>query len=511
MTENPKRTSLILHGHFYQPPRENPFTGIIAKQSSAAPYSDWNERIFTDCYEANLHSRYLNADGRIISITNNFSYISYNFGPTLLSWMNEKHPEAIGMLKEADKASVKRLGHGNAMAQSYNHTILPLDKLRDARLQIEWGAMDFERNFGRKAEGMWLPECGVNKDVIQLLADEGMKFVILSPWQCRAVEDENGKMTVLSGKPAPYWQPYILTGTNGGTIAAFFYHPGLAESISFGHALRSADNLYQTLLGIKKSDKKALIHTATDGEIYGHHEPYGDMALAALIRKVEERDDFVFDNYASFLERNPAVRHAELHQGEESRGTSWSCSHGVSRWYKDCGCHTGGDEGWNQTWRTPLRNALTHLGEKLDSVFSDEIKKIFGTSVKPEDILRLAGKEFIGELSMREFIELLHKEYGFASSYDVELAHLLSGIKNKHFSFTSCGFFFSDISGIEPRQDIKYALYAIKMFQPYSQGDLLFPFLSELRHAKSNIKAQGDGMNIAQEEMKGGTRHGELR
>ena len=503
MTENPKRTSLILHGHFYQPPRENPFTGIIAKQSSAAPYSDWNERIFTDCYEANLHSRYLNADGRIISITNNFSYISYNFGPTLLSWMNEKHPEAIGMLKEADKASVKRLGHGNAMAQSYNHTILPLDKLRDARLQIEWGAMDFERNFGRKAEGMWLPECGVNKDVIQLLADEGMKFVILSPWQCRAVEDENGKMTVLSGKPAPYWQPYILTGTNGGTIAAFFYHPGLAESISFGHALRSADNLYQTLLGIKKSDKKALIHTATDGEIYGHHEPYGDMALAALIRKVEERDDFVFDNYASFLERNPAVRHAELHQGEESRGTSWSCSHGVSRWYKDCGCHTGGDEGWNQAWRTPLRNALTHLGEKLDSVFSDEIKKIFGTSVKPEDILHLAGKEFIGELSMREFIELLHKEYGFASSYDVELAHLLSGIKNKHFSFTSCGFFFSDISGIEPRQDIKYALYAIKMFQPYSQGDLLFPFLSELRHAKSNIKAQGDGMNIAQEEMKG--------
>ena len=230
MTENPKRTSLILHGHFYQPPRENPFTGIIAKQSSATPYSDWNERIFTDCYEANLHSRYLNADGRIISITNNFSYISYNFGPTLLSWMNEKHPEAIGMLKEADKASVKRLGHGNAMAQSYNHTILPLDKLRDARLQIEWGAMDFERNFGRKAEGMWLPECGVNKDVIQLLADEGMKFVILSPWQCRAVEDENGKMTVLSGKPAPYCQPYILTGTNGGTIAAFFYHPGLAES-----------------------------------------------------------------------------------------------------------------------------------------------------------------------------------------------------------------------------------------------------------------------------------------
>lgn len=503
MTEKTTRTSLILHGHFYQPPRENPFTGIIAKQASAAPYSDWNEKIYTDCYEANMHSRYLNADGRIISITNNFSYISYNFGPTLLSWMNEKHPESVELLAEADKASIKRLGHGNAMAQSYNHTILPLDNVRDARLQIEWGAMDFEHYFGRKAEGMWLPECGVNKDVIQLLSDEGMKFVILSPWQCRAAEDEKGRMMPLAGKPAPYWEPYILTGSNGGEIAAFFYHPGLAEAISFGHALRSADNLYRMLSDIKENEGRPLIHTATDGEIYGHHEPYGDMALAALIRKVEERDDFIFDNYASFLEKNPAVKHAELHQGEEGKGTSWSCSHGVSRWYKDCGCHTGGENGWNQAWRTPLRNALKNLGEKLDSVLTEEIRRIFGGGVKAEEILTLAGKEFIGELSMKEFIDELHKKYSFASSYDVELAHLLSGIKNKHFSFTSCGFFFSDISGIEPRQDIKYALYAIRMFQPYSQGDLLFPFLSELRNAKSNIKAQGDGMNIAQEEMKG--------
>lgn len=503
MNSERKRTSIILHGHFYQPPRENPFTGIVPKQSSASPYNDWNERIYHDCYGANLHSRYLDSDGRIISITNNFSYISYNFGPTLLSWMKETHPDAIDELVESDKESIKRLGHGNAMAQSFNHTILPLDKVKDARLQIEWGVMDFEKFFGRKAEGMWLPECGVNKDVIQLLAEEGMKFIVLSPWQCKAVEAEDGKMTVLQGKPAPYWEPFILTGTNGGEIAAFFYHPGLAEAISFGHMLRSADNLYATLKSIEATDGRPLIHTATDGEIYGHHEPYGDMALAALIRKVEERDDFVLDNYASYLERHPAVRHAELHQGESGKGTSWSCSHGVSRWYKDCGCHTGGEAGWNQAWRTPLRNGLNALSDKLDSIFSEEIKKIFGGKVDPEMILREAGREYIGEITMRELIENLHKQYSFASLYDVELAHLLSGIKNKHFSFTSCGFFFSDISGIEPRQDIKYALYAIRMFQPYCKGDLLFPFLSDLRKAKSNIKSQGDGMNIAQDEMKG--------
>ena len=501
--ENTERTALILHGHFYQPPRENPFTGIIEKQVSASPYMDWNERIYHDCYEANAHSRYLSPSSRIISLTNNYSYISFNFGHTLLSWLQEYHPAVHEMIVQADRDSIARLGHGNAMAQSFNHTILPLDKPEDARLQIMWGVEDFISRYGRTPEGMWLPECGVNDKVIDMLAEAGIRFVVLSPWQCRAVEDEKGRMMPLAGKPAPYWEPYILTGSNGGEIAAFFYHPGLAEAISFGHALRSADNLYRMLFDIKENEGRPLIHTATDGEIYGHHEPYGDMALAALIRKVEERDDFIFDNYASFLEKNPAVKHAELHQGEEGKGTSWSCSHGVSRWYKDCGCHTGGENGWNQAWRTPLRNALKNLGEKLDSVLTEEIRRIFGGGVKAEEILTLAGKEFIGELSMKEFIDELHKKYSFASSYDVELAHLLSGIKNKHFSFTSCGFFFSDISGIEPRQDIKYALYAIRMFQPYSQGDLLFPFLSELRNAKSNIKAQGDGMNIAQEEMKG--------
>ena len=498
-----ERTSLILHGHFYQPPRENPFTGVIPKQPSASPYEDWNERIYHDCYNANVHSRYLSAERRVISITNNFSYISYNFGPTLLSWIRDEHPEVEELLKEADRKSLERLGHGNAMAQSFNHTILPLDKPCDAKLQIEWGARDFENRFGRKAEGMWLPEAGVNPDVIAMLADEGIKFIVLSPWQCRAVEDDDGVLTSLDGKPAPYWEPFILTGAGGKTISAFFYHPGLAEGISFGHMLQSADNLYQTLKSIRNSEQKPLIHTATDGEIYGHHEPYGDMALAALIRKVTERDDFIFDNYASYLEKHPASKHAELHKGEDGRGTSWSCSHGVSRWYKDCGCTTGGEPGWNQAWRTPLRNGLRNLADKLDSIFQAELEKIFHSKVNAAEILSKAADCITGAVSMRTFIEKLHSEYSFDSSYDVELASLISGMKNKHFSFTSCGFFFSDISGIEPRQNIKYALYAIKMFQPYYQGDLLYPFLADLRAAKSNIKAQGDGMNIAQEESKG--------
>lgn len=503
MCEKNEKTSLILHGHFYQPPRENPYTGIIPKQNTAHPWEDWNERIFYECYGANCHSRYLSSDGRVKTLTNNYSYISFNFGPTLLHWLDKYHPETIEMLKEADKESIARLGHGNAMAQAFNHTILPLDKAKDARLQIEWGIKDFEYHFGRMPEGMWLPECGVNDQVIQILSECGIKFVVLSPWQCKAVENENGEMVDLEGQPAPYSEPYILTGTNGGEVQAFFYHPGLAEGISFGHALRNADTLYERLLSIKKTDNKSLIHTATDGEIYGHHEPYGDMALAALIKKVEERDDFIFDNYASLIARKPATKRAELHRGEGGKGTSWSCSHGVSRWYKDCGCSTGAEEGWNQAWRTPLRNGLNNLAEKLDALFDKEIKKIFDGRLSSNELLLSAGDVFSGKLPMAEFIEKLHVTYAFEKEHDAPLAHLISGMKMRHFAFTSCGFFFSDISGIEPRQDIKYALYAIQMFQPYCQDDLLLPFLSDLRGAKSNIKANGDGMTIAQEEMKG--------
>ncbi|HKL57376.1 MAG TPA: glycoside hydrolase, partial [Sphaerochaeta sp.] len=362
-----KTTDLILHGHFYQPPRENPRTGIIGKQLSASPYPDWNERIYSDCYNANVHSRYLSGVRRILSMTNNYEYISFNFGPTLLSWLKRKHPDTYSLIIEADKKSVVRLGHGNAMAQSFNHTILPLCTEAEARAQIVWGLEDFSLRFGREAEGMWLPETGINGMVIDLLAEYGLKFVILSPWQCKSVENEEGKMVDLNGKSAPYGKPFILTGDTGATISAFFYHPSLAEGISFGHLLRDADNLYARLLTIKREEGQPLIQTATDGEIYGHHEPYGDMALAALIKKVHERSDFRLTNYATFLEAHPATLHATLHEGEEAKGTSWSCVHGVSRWYKDCGCHTGGDESWNQTWRTPLRQAFDNLGKKIDA------------------------------------------------------------------------------------------------------------------------------------------------
>lgn len=500
------RTQIILHGHFYQPPRENPLTGIIPKQDSARPFLDWNERILNECYLTNTQARYLDYQGRVLSITNNFEYISFNFGPTLLSWIESYHKDVHDKIVEADKKSIERLGHGNAMAQGFNHTILPLDSEDDARMQIYWGIKDFESRFERKPEGMWLPEAAINTKIVDILSEEGIKFVVLSPWQCKAIENNNGEMVDLNGRKPPCDTPFILEGEKGNKISAFFYNPELAEGISFGHLLRDADNLYRRIINIRNNENPKLIHTATDGEIYGHHEPFGDMALAALIKKVKERDDFEFTNYATFLAQNPPTRKAVLHSGEENKGTSWSCSHGVSRWFKDCGCHTGGEPGWNQQWRTPLREALKNNAARLDLIFKDRIKEIFKDDLSSYQLLRQFSSVASQKMKMIDFINDLKKDHPLCKGYETEVASLLEGMKNKYFSFTSCGWFFNDLAGLEPIQNINYALYAINLFQKYCSKSLIAPFLRDLKLAKSNIAKEGNGMSIAQnllEELPG--------
>ncbi len=494
-TQKEDKTSLILHGHFYQPPRENPQTGLIGKQLTANPYDDWNERIHADCYRANSLSRYLSGVRRILSLTNNYAYLSFNFGPTLLSWMERYHENTYQLILEADRLSRDRLGHGNAIAQAYNHSILPLCTESDARIQIRWGLQDFEQRFGRKAEGIWLPETAINSTVIDILAEEGVSFVILSPWQCRAIQGEDGNVHELEGKPAPYDRPFILEGKQGKRISVFFYNPQLAEGISFGHYLRDADSLYQRLVSIRDQDQPSLLHTATDGEIYGHHEPYGDMALAALIKKVEERNEFTFSNYATYLAMHPATKMAYLHEGEERKGTSWSCSHGVSRWYKDCGCHTGGDESWNQKWRSPLRQAFDNLSLEIDAIYEREAEKILKSRAGAYRLLDGYSVVASGHQSMdsylSRFVEDAEKKHA--------LAKLLEGQKYKHFAYTSCGWFFNDLAGLEPKQNITYALMAINLYNPLSKKDLYSSLLQDLEKAKANRRQDANGKVIAEE------------
>lgn len=496
-TQQTRTTDLILHGHFYQPPRENPLVEIIPKQPSAKPYADWNERIYDDCYRANAFSRYLDGFGHIRDIVNNYEYISFNFGPTLLGWIEKHHPETYYKILEADTKSYQRLGHGNAIAQAYNHTILPLARKHDVETQILWGIDDFMRRFNRAPEGMWLPETAINSAVVSQLSAAGISYVILSPWQCEEVQDQNGTWKTVTGPEVPYDEPYILEGSEGGTVTAFFYHPELASSISFGHLLQDADGMYRELETIRKNDRPRLIHTATDGEIYGHHEPFGDMALAALIRKVHERDNFNLTNYGAVLERRRAHLKARLRAGEDEKGTSWSCAHGVSRWYKDCGCHTGGGEGWNQAWRTPLREAFDHLSEQMDTLFHREIKELFSDSIDPQALLN-SYSSVLGEFTdIASFTSDWEAKSGITVSDKRKLAELLEGQRFKHYCFTSCGWFFSDLAGIEPRQNIQYAVRAMQLYQRLTDSDLFASVLPLLAKAKSNRRHEGSGQTIA--------------
>lgn len=487
------KSSLILHGHFYQPPREMPDTGIIPLQSSAFPDNDWNERICNQCYAANARSRVLSYDGRIERIRNTYEYLSFNVGPTLLHWIRDNDRETYERIIAADKASVTRLGHGNAIAQGFNHTILPLDAPEDARRQILWGLEDFEYHFGRRAESIWLPEAAVNLQVIDDLIDEKIGFIILSPWQAGSVQDDTGSWIDLGASHAPSNRPYLLDGTHG-QITVFYYNPNLAQGISFGHYLQDADRLYERLIELKKQGEEPLLHAATDGEIYGHHEPFGDMCLAALVDKIDSSDQFELTNYASFLKSNRPTLKTKLKRGEQAKGTSWSCFHGVSRWYKDCGCSTGAQEGWNQRWRTPLRRAFRALSDATRELVESNLRELCRhyepSVVQDQYISVLSGKE-----SPEAFCSRILGTRATARQRTGVLT-LLEAEKFRMFSFTSCGWFFNDISGLEPIQNIRYAIQAARLYMHFCDRDLIGLLARGLEQAKSNIEKQGNGKEI---------------
>jgi hypothetical protein len=483
---------IIIHGHFYQPPREDPWTGLIERQESAAPFMDWNRRITAESYAACGASRVLDANGSILSIINNYSYLSFNFGPTLLTWLEKEAPNVYQRILEADKESLKRLGHGNAVAQSFNHTILPLDAPESAKLQIEWGLADFQGRFGREAEGMWLPECAVNESVLDILIEKGLKYVILSPWQGESIIQTNGRKKSLGVHPAPSDRPFRVNRPKG-SIAAFFYEGDLASRISFGHLLRSREGLEEALRSAFSTDKTKLVSVATDGEIYGHHEPYGDMCLSALIDHLGDESDLKFTNYAAYLEENPPKEEVILRPGDEGRGTSWSCSHGVGRWMRDCGCSTGGEEGWNQKWRKPLRIAFDSLKKEADPIWK---KMVSNLTDKPVDaVFSEYGRVVSGLQTSSEFVgTILDDEHNDTDAVNLLIA--MEGAKFLQFMYTSCGWFFADISGIEPIQNMRYAYRAAELLDPNSTKGLVDRLTRRLERVESNIQIMGNGSDL---------------
>lgn len=480
---------LCIHGHFYQPPRENPWIDEIEIQESARPFKNWNERISAECYHANAYARIFNNKGQIKDIVNNYSKISFNFGPTLLSWLEKHDNETYQAILRADEESKANFGgHGSAIAQVYNHIIMPLADDRDKLTQIIWGIKDFELRFKRKPEGMWLAETAVNTKTLELLAENDIKFTILAPSQCAAIRKIGEKdWKSQSGAKVPPSKPYWCNLPSGKKIALFFYDGPISQGIAFGDTLKSGEKFAARLLSaFQPTSEPQLVHIATDGETYGHHQKFAEMALSYCIDYIEQNKLANMTVYGQYLEMFPPQEEAKIFEN-----TAWSCSHGVGRWENDCGCNSGGHPGWNQQWRNPLRKALDFVRDSLRQTFEQKGPLYF------KDIWA-ARNAYI------EVIENRDKAADFLKRHGTEQAlqeasnalKLMEMQRNTLLMYTSCGWFFDEISGIETVQIMAYAKMAIAYNKALSGQDIEEEFINKLALAPSNIKTFGDGASV---------------
>ena len=483
---------ICIHAHFYQPPRENPWLEAVERQESAFPYHDWNERITAECYAPNAASRILDGEGLISQITNNYSRISFNFGPTLLSWMEENAPDTYERIIESDRESAKRFsGHGSAMAQAYNHMILPLANDRDKYTQVLWGIRDFQERFGRRPEGMWLPEAAVDVATLEVLAELGINFTVLAPRQAAKVRKIGGRSwkDVSGGRIDPT-RAYLCRLPSGRKISLFFYDGPISQAVAFEKLLDNGESFAGRLKSGFSEKRKwpQLMHIATDGETYGHHHKYGDMALAAALDKIDDDPWVRLSNYGEFLSNYPPEVEVQI-----VPASSWSCYHGVERWRGNCGCNSG-RAGWNQEWRRPLREALDMLRDRVAAIFEN----------KGAELLRdpwAARNDFINVMLDRSAENLWiffekHSRRQLRPEETTCALQLLEMQRHAMLMYTSCGWFFDEISGIETVQVLQYAGRVIQLAEQTS-GERLEPeFLSILSRAQSNVAGYGDGAQV---------------
>ncbi|NWF93719.1 MAG: DUF3536 domain-containing protein [Syntrophaceae bacterium] len=505
-----KDAYIAIHGHFYQPPRENPWLETVEREESASPFHDWNERITSECYRPNAYARIVDGEGKILHLVNNYSFLSFNFGPTLLFWLEEKAPTVYQKVIEADREAIRRFGHGNAMAQAYNHIIMPLASERDQETEILWGIADFEKRFSRRPEAMWLPETAVNSSTLRLLATHGMEYLILSPFQALRVRPIGVRKwsDVSRGRIDPT-QPYryFIKDESGKRhsdrfIDIFFYDAAISNEVTFGDLLKDGNALVERFARAYQASKRRpqLIHIATDGETYGHHKKFGEMALAYALREGFPGRGLEMVNYATFLKRFPPIYEVEIDEGPKGEGTSWSCAHGIARWKEDCGCSTGGKPGWNQKWRRPLREAIDLLRDDLSGIFEREGGRIFRDVWEARngyiDVILDRSRSGVSRFFDRYGVKGLDEEARIRG------LKLLEMERHALLMYTSCGWFFADLAGLETVQILLYAARAIQLAEELTGQEIEKKFIQNLSRARSNVPAMGNGEQVYQRLVK---------
>jgi alpha-amylase/alpha-mannosidase (GH57 family) len=482
------RRHVAIHGHFYQPPRENPWLEAVEVQDSAYPHHDWNARITAECYGPNTAARRVDAQNRILDIVNNFEQISFDVGPTLCHWLAQERPDVYRRILDADRASVRaRGGHGNALAQPYNHAIMPLCSRRDKVTQVRWALADFRHRFGREPEGMWLPETAVDTETLEVFVDHGIAFTILAPHQAariRRLADDDWTDVGAGIDPS---RAYRWTSpASGRGLALFFYDGPVSHAVAFEGLLGSGEGFADRLAAAFDDRRSAaqLVHVATDGESYGHHHPFGEMALAAACLRLESARPETLTNYGAFLAEFPPAHAVEIVEA-----SSWSCSHGVERWRADCGCNSG--RGWHQRWRAPLREALDWLAEQLDPFFEARA----GAWVKDpwearDDYIQVVLDR--SPAGVAAFLER-HQLRPLTAGERMEALKLFELERQRLLMYTSCGWFFDDVSGIETVQVLKYAARAAQLARELGGPDVEPELVRRLEAAPSNVPELGSG------------------
>jgi len=468
---------LVIHGHFYQPPRENPWTEAVGREVSAAPFHDWNERIAAEAYRPNGWARVLDERGRLADIVNNYSYLSFNVGPTLLSWLEQHTPDIFERILDADRQS------GGGIAQAYSHPILPLSNEHDVRTQIRWGLADFEHHFGRRAAGIWLPETAVNDEVLRVLVEEGVGFTILAPNQAVAVRaldsDEwidvsDGSIT--TGPPHRWFHP-----DGQRSIDLVFYDGPISHDLAFGLTGLSSQELVRRVVDAAADGTPVVV--ATDGETFGHHHKFADRALAYAFDHEAGIAGVRVVNASELVSEVPPTHEVRV------RESAWSCAHGVLRWKDDCGCSTGGGADWNQAWRAPLRHALDILRDHSIEVFerrgASVLRDPWGARDAYIDVI-------LGRRSIDDFLY----EHRGEERDDVLALSLLEAQRHALLMYTSCGWFFNDIAGIETQQVLRYAARLIDLLDEIGEHAPVDHFLDVLAEAHSNESDEGDGRSI---------------
>ncbi|MFH1691956.1 MAG: DUF3536 domain-containing protein [Candidatus Omnitrophota bacterium] len=484
---------VCVHGHFYQPPRENPWLEEIELQDSAYPYHDWNSRITAECYAPNAASRILDTEKKIIDLVNTYSRISFNFGPTLLSWMARREPETYKAILEADKQSQKYFsGHGSAIAQCYNHMIMPLANTKDKRAQVFWGIEDFKRRFNRLPEGMWLPETAVDLETLDIMAEHGIKFTILAPHQAKRVKKLNEKKWQdIDGARIDPRLPYLCRLASGRTIAIFFYDGPIAQDVAFGGLLTNGEDFANRLMSVfsRDGDGAELVHIATDGETYGHHHRFGDMALSYCLYDIESKGRAKITVYGEFLEMFPPVSEVEVFEN-----SSWSCMHGIERWRDNCGCQAGQYPAGKQQWRAPLRGAMDWLRDNLISIYEQHAGELIRAPWT-------AREHYINVVQDRsqETIDRFISEFctrALSPDERIKVLKLLEMQRCAMLMYTSCGWFFDEISRIETTQIMQYAARSMQLAKEVSGISLEDSYMGLLRRAPSNIDNLENGFVV---------------